>query len=125
VLSEQGYDAATIKAIAREAGLNDSLQRTLQHPESYRLKYELFSLGLRNPALKPAVRALLASGRSGISNVVRAAAVTRSLDADTLAAILLACFDGLALQRLTEPDFDIESAYRLISRMVNTLLEPE
>src|SRR5215472_5471739 len=90
VLTKQGYDATTIKAIAREAGvapgllhyyfankdellievlkdisdrytesgrersaalpadqlgevsLNDSLQRTLQHPEAYRLKYELF-----------------------------------------------------------------------------------
>src|SRR5215468_9259384 len=93
VLAEQGYDAATIKAIAREAGvapgllhyyfaskdelliavlkdisdrytesgrqrsaslpadqlseasLNDSLQRTLQSPEAYRLRYELFALG--------------------------------------------------------------------------------
>jgi AcrR family transcriptional regulator len=171
VLAEQGYDAATIKAIAREAGvapgllhyyfaskdellievlkdisqrytvsgrqmsaslpaeqlgeagLNDALQRTLHSPETYRLRYELFALGLRNPALLPAVRSLLASGRSGISHVVHTAVGERSFDASTLASILLACFDGLALQRLAEPDFDIESAYRLLSRVLNSFLE--
>src|SRR5215467_5463749 len=171
VLAEQGYDAATIKAIAHEAGvapgllhyyfaskdellvevlkdisqrytesgrqmsatvpaeqlgaagLNDALQRTLHSPETYRLRYELFALGLRNPALLPAVRSLLASGRSGISHVVHSAVGERSFDTGALASILLACFDGLALQRLAEPDFDIESAYRLLSRMLNCLVE--
>lgn len=173
VLVEQGYDAATIKAIAREAGvapgllhyyfsnkdelfvevlkdisrrytesgyqrrsslppdqlrevtLNDMLQRTLKNPGTYRLRYELFALGLRNAALQPAIRSLLESGRSGISHIVDAVASERSFDADTLASILLACIDGLALQHLAEPDFDIESAYRLLSRMVKSLLESE
>jgi AcrR family transcriptional regulator len=173
VLVEQGYDAATIKAIAREAGvapgllhyyfankdellvevlkdisrrytesgyqrrsslspdqlrevtLNDMLQRTLKNPGAYRLRYELFALGLRNSALQPAIRSLLESGRSGISHIVDAVASERSFDADTLASILLACIDGLALQHLAEPDFDIESAYRLLSRMVKSLLESE
>lgn len=173
VLTEQGYDAATIKAIAREAGvapgllhyyfaskdelliavlkeisdrytesgqqmsaslpaeqlgevsLNDALQRTLHHPETYRLRYELFALGLRNPALLPAVRSLLTNGRAGISHVVHTAVGERSFEAHTLASILLACFDGLALQHLAEPDFAIESAYRLLSRMLNALLESD
>ena len=173
VLVEQGYDAATIKAIAREAGvapgllhyyfankdellvevlkdisrrytesgyqrssslppdqlreatLNDMLQRTLNTPGAYRLRYELFALGLRNPALQPAIRSLLESGRSGISHIVDAVAGERSFDADTLASILLACIDGLALQHLAEPDFNIERAYSLLSRMVKSLLESE
>ena len=103
-------------------GLNDALQRTLHSPEMYRLRYELFALGLRNPALLPAVRSLLASGRSGISHVVHSAVGERSFDTSALASLLLACFDGLALQRLAEPDFDIESAYRLLSRMLNCLV---
>jgi len=32
------------------------------------------------------------------------------------------CFNGLAFQRLAEPDFDNENAYRLLFRMLNSLL---
>lgn len=173
VLVEQGYDAATIKAIAREAGvapgllhyyftnkdellvavlkdisrrytesgyqrsrslspdqlrevtLNDTLQRTLENPGAYRLRYELFALGLRNPALLPAIRSLLESGRLGIRHIVDAVADEQTFDANTLASVLLACIDGLALQHIAEPDFNIERAYQLLSRMVKSLLESE
>ncbi len=173
VLVEQGYDAATIKAIAREAGvapglvhyyftnkdellvavlkdisrrytesgyqrrsslppdqlrdasLNDMLQRTVENPGAYRLRYELFALGLRNPALLPAIRSLLESGRLGIKHIVDAITDEQTCDADILASILLACIDGLALQHITEPDFNLERAYRLLSRMLKSLLESE
>jgi AcrR family transcriptional regulator len=171
VLIEQGYDATTIKAIAREAevapgllhyyfankdellaevlrsissrysetmrgvmerlpaeqlgevGLNDALQRTLRTPETYRLRYELFALGLRNPTLLPAVTALLKGGREIIGHIVQAAGGERVADPHLLAAILLACFDGLALDHLTDPDFDVEGAYGVLARMVSVFLE--
>ena len=171
VLAEQGYDATTIKAIAREAevapgllhyyfaskdellvevlrgisrrytetmrevierlpveqlreaGLNEMLQRTLHTPEAYRLRYELFALGLRNPTLLPAVTALLKEGRKSIGRTVRTAGGERAADPNLLAALLLACFDGLALQHLTDPDFDVEGAYGVLERMISVFLE--
>jgi AcrR family transcriptional regulator len=171
VLTEQGYDATTIKAIAREAevapgllhyyftnkdellvevlrsvsnrytetmrgvmerlpadqlgeaGLNDALQRTLHTPETYRLRYEFFALGLRNPTLLPAVTALLRGGRESIGQIVQAAGGGRAASPNLFAAILLACFDGLALQHLTDPDFDVEGAYGVLARMVSVFLE--
>ncbi|HEU5377634.1 MAG TPA: TetR/AcrR family transcriptional regulator [Ktedonobacteraceae bacterium] len=171
VLTEQGYDATTIKAIAREAevapgllhyyfankdellvevlrdisrrytesmrevmaslpadqlgkaGFNDALQRTLRTPEAYRLRYELFALGLRNSTLLPAVTALLKGGRESIGKIVQAAGGEQAADPHLLAAILLACFDGLALQYLTDPDFDVKGAYEVLSHMVSVFLE--
>jgi len=171
VLVEQGYDATTIKAIAREArvapgllhyyftnkdellvevlrdisrrstetmrevverlpaeqlreaGLNAVLQRTLHTPEAYRLRYELFALGLRNPTLLPAVAALLKGGRESIGRTVRTAEGERVADPNLFAAVLLACFDGLALQHLADPDFDIEGAYEILRRIINVFLE--
>ena len=171
VLIEQGYDATTIKAIAREAevapgllhyyfankdellvevlkdissrytesmraameslpadqlgeaGLNDALQRTLRTPEAYRLRYELFALGLRNPALLPAVTGLLQGGRESIGRIVQTAGGEQMAHPDLFAAILLACFDGLALQHITDANFDVEGAYEVLARMINAFTE--
>ena len=170
VLAEQGYDAATIKAIAREAGvapgllhyyfaskddllievLKDissrymlrmqqlfrelpvdqlgkagiagALHRTFEEPEVYRLRYELFALGLRNPVLQPVVRSLLENRRQGIGQVAQSVTQGHDIDVEALTAILLATFDGLALQHLVDPNFDIERAYRTLSKMIDALL---
>ena len=171
VLMEQGYGAASIKEIARaagvapglvhyyfaskddllvavlratsdrytaemerrsqevppaalaSAGLQEPEERATRQPEWYRLRYELFALAMRNPALEEGVAALLANGRQGIGNIVRKAAGNQALDPNALAGVLLACFDGLALQKLADPHFDIHAAYQMLSRMVGLLLE--
>jgi AcrR family transcriptional regulator len=178
VLAEQGYEAATVKEIARAAGvapgllhyyfaskddllvevlseassrygmdmrqaaslsrpaprgqqmetaLAEPLARLTRQPEWYRLRYELFALGLRNPAILPGVDALLAKGREGIGNVIQAIGGDAISDEETraLAAILLASFDGLALQKLANPDFELEAAYRLLARITRLLLRAE
>ena len=43
-----------------EAALTQPLKRVYQEPEWYRLRYELFSLGLHNPTIAPGMRDLLA-----------------------------------------------------------------
>ena len=173
VVADRGYDAATIKAIARAAGvapglvhyyfaskdellvemlreesaryaaamqrvatqvpperlaavaLGEPKERVARQPEWYRLRYALFALALHNDAIAPGVRDLLASGREGI-----AAMVPRALGATVdppaaLAAVLLACFDGLALQRLLDPEVDLEAAYGALTRMVQALGHPQ
>jgi hypothetical protein len=33
---------------------------------------------------------------------------------------MLAAFDGLALQKLVDPDFDLDGAYRVLDRMIGS-----
>lgn len=84
----------------------------------YRLRYDLFALALRKPAFRDQVAALLRSARTGIRAGMSSNRTERGGDADeALAAILAACFDGLALQKLVDPAFDLDAAYRELSRM--------
>jgi AcrR family transcriptional regulator len=179
ILAEKGYDATTLREIAREAqagpglvhyyfGGKDQLlvevlqaagrhfhqrmeqlvqqvpadqsleafltqlyERVGQEPEVYRLRYESFSLGLHNPIIAPAVRERLAQRREEIGSVVakvmenigRTERVKRSsLDPTLLAALLLSLFDGLALQKIMDPTFDLESAYQLLAQTLHGLL---
>ncbi|MHB1629969.1 MAG: TetR/AcrR family transcriptional regulator [Bacilli bacterium] len=174
VLAKKGYEAASVKEIASEAGVSPGLihyyfaskeelfmavvkeatdeycrqmqslratfsgsklagtalaepmQRSKSRPDWYRLRYELFVLGLRNPSLLPGVKELILKGREGVMETIQA--VAPNLDAETLnrlAAILFACFDGLALQALVDPDFDIDGSYALLAQMATGFVETE
>lgn len=100
--------------------------RVRQAPNSYRLSYELYALGLRNPALLPGVQRLLGNVRDGIATTlqtIRRADGQTPPDVHSLAAILLACFDGLALQALADPTFDLDRAYLTLATLLSPLLE--
>ncbi|HEX5502325.1 MAG TPA: helix-turn-helix domain-containing protein [Thermomicrobiales bacterium] len=166
VLAGHGFDAATIKEIAREAGVAPGLihyyfaskdellvavlqeaarrntaamqrlgdvtpadelaeaalaerkRRVLEEPAWYRLRYDLFALGLRNPAIEPGLRDLLATGRRGIGAVVRRALGDAAGDSEALAAVLLGALDGLGLQKIADPDLDLEGAYGVVSALL-------
>jgi hypothetical protein len=108
-----------------EAALAQPVTRISEEPEWYRLRYELFALGLHNPLLAPGVRDLLAAGRSAIgkavSQVRRTSAVAESADPLVLASLLLAVFDGLALQKIMDPEVDLDAAYGLLVQMIRGL----
>ncbi|WAH39344.1 TetR/AcrR family transcriptional regulator [Alicyclobacillus dauci] len=170
VLAENGYEATSIKDIAREAGVSPGLvhyyfsnkeelltavvkeatdeycnqmeqlqksvvgdklasaalaepmQRVRTHSDWYRLRYEMFVLGLRNEHIQPSVRELLEKGREGVEETLQAIAGSSFDDAGELSAILIACFDGLALQALMDPNFDLEKAYAVLREMGMGLL---
>src|SRR5215469_6238781 len=151
VLSEKGYEATTVKEVARVAGVSPGLfhyyfaskdelfvavlheagtrygqmmrdlrasvpgDRFLQsalvaardrvrlEPEWYRLRYELFALSLRNPAFLPVLGELLAYIREMFARAFADVTGGDSVRAQALAAVVLASFDGLALQQLAEP----------------------
>jgi AcrR family transcriptional regulator len=178
ILAEKGYDATTLREIAREAqagpglvhyyfGGKDALlvealqvagqhfhhrmehlvqhvpgdqsleavltqlyERVGQEPEVYRLRYESFSLGLHNPIIAPAVRERLAQRREEIGSVMAKVmenlegteGVKRSsFDPTILAALLLSLFDGLALQKIIDPAFDLDASYQLLAHMLHRL----
>ena len=93
------------------ASLDANRTRVDRSPEMYRLRYELYALALQKPDLLAGVKELFSAIRGGIAASVRQATGDTGIDADALAAVLLACFDGLALQKLADPDFDLDAAY--------------
>jgi len=110
-----------------EAALARTKERVAREPEWFRLCYELYALGMRNPGLLPAAGELLERKRNGIAKMLQAIAGESSEDGqsswDALAALLLACFDGLALQKLTQPDFDLDAAFQLLYELVEPRLK--
>jgi AcrR family transcriptional regulator len=172
ILSEKGYEATTVKEIARLAGVSpglfhyyfeskdelllavlyeagmrfsQQLKQELQaliskgnrfpevamlataavgrkDPAWYRLRYELYALGLRNPEFLPAVGQFLAKGRQGIASTLQELTGMDEAQAQVIAAVIHACSDGLALQQLAQPEFDFTAAYQLVQRLF--LAEP-
>ena len=114
-----------------DALLTQLSERVEQEEETYRLRYESFSLGLHNPLIAPAVQERLTQRREEIGSVITMVmeklAKTEgderaSVDPTTLAALLLALFDGLALQKILDPGLDLHAAYHLLAHMLRGLL---
>jgi AcrR family transcriptional regulator len=91
---------------------------TRKEPAWFRLRYEFYALGLRNPAFASAVGQLLTRIRQQICQTLQSFADIDEAQGQMLAAIILACFDGLALQQLTQPDFDLTTAYHQLRQMI-------
>jgi len=113
-----------------EAILTQLRERVDLEPDVYRLRYESFSLGLHNPLIEPKVRERLAQRRNEIGSVMAKVlenmertdgAQRSSLDPTLLAALLISIFDGLALQKIMDPTFDLEAAYHLLAQMLHAL----
>ncbi len=113
-----------------EAALTQLRERVDLEPDVYRLRYESFSLGLHNPVIEPKVRERLAQRRHELGSVIAKVlensewtegAQRSSLDPTLLAALLLSIFDGLALQKIMDPTFDLEAAYHLLAQMLHAL----
>jgi len=166
VLSEQGYEATTVKEVARVAGVSPGLfhyyfaskeelliavlheagarygqlmqelratvpadrfleaafaavrDRVRQEPGWYRLRYELFALGLRNPTFLPVLGEMLAHIRQMFARAFHGLTGGDEERAQALAALVLACFDGLALQTLAQPEADLAPAYDFVLSMI-------
>jgi AcrR family transcriptional regulator len=86
-------------------------------PTWYRLRYELYALGLRNPEFLPAVGEFLAKGRQMIAQVIQERTGIDETQAQAMAAVIHACTDGLALQQLAQPDRDFTAAYQQVQRL--------
>lgn len=115
-----------------EAFLAQLRKRVDQDPDVYRLRYESFSLGLHNPLIAPRVRERLAQRRQELGSVVakvmentqrdpEAGAKDSLLDPISMAALLLSVFDGLALQKIMDPTFDLDTPYHLLADMLRGL----
>lgn len=91
----------------------------------YRLRYELYALGLRNPDFQSAVGEMLAKGRQGIAQTIQEQMGIDAGRAEAIAAVMHACTDGLALQQLTQPGLDLTAAYQLVQHLLVVESSPE
>ncbi len=105
-------------------------ERVDQDPDVYRLRYKSFSLGLHNPLIEPRVRERMAQRRQELGVVIAKVMEKMertedekdaSLDPIPLAALLLSVFDGLALQKIMDPTFDLDAPYHLLALMLQGL----
>ena len=95
--------------------------RAESNPDWYRWRYEIYSLALKNDRLKQEAATILRSGRDSLSEPLTHLAV-QPATADALAGVLLACFDGLALQKILDDRFDLDGAYQVLLECLDAYL---
>ncbi len=101
-----------------EAAFDALRERVKREPGWYRLRYELFALGLRNPTFQPMLGEMLGFIRQMFARAFQGITGGDEGRAQALAAVVLACLDGLALQQLAQPEADLAGAYDLVLAMI-------
>ena len=101
-----------------KVALQQPIDRITQSPEWYRLRYELFALGLHNALLAPKVSELLAEGRESIAGSIAQVLGETTIEPSVIATLLLAFFDGLALQKLMDPDLDLSTIHEVLAQIL-------
>lgn len=107
--------------IAYTDALNEVKNRIRENPEWYQWRYELYALSFRRDDMRAQVELLLEEGRQSLVTHL-----TNSLsgrDAQALSSLLLACFDGFALQKIASDSFDIDQAYELLSEVIDAYIK--
>jgi len=102
--------------------LQEPQTRVAEEPEWYRFRYELLAIGLHNEALTPSARMMLEKGRECIARVIQRITGTGA-GVEELSAVLMSCFDGLAIQKIIDPSFDIDRAHKTLQKLVRPVLE--
>ena len=103
------------------AVLEEIKSRVLKDPEWYRWRYELYALGLKGGRLQQEAAEVLEHGRASLCTQLSALLPDEG-EAQHLAAVLIACFDGLALQKLLDGSFDLDGAYAALSGLLGQYL---
>jgi len=114
--------------IARTRALLDfSKRRGLASPDWYRLLVDLDALALRDEALAREVAALRREIREHVASLVANVEDTLALrlgpTRDALAAVLMTSVDGLIVQRLIDPTFEIDAGFAAVEQLLIALLE--
>ncbi len=93
-----------------------SLSVLRDHPQEPRLRFELFAVGLHNPAVRTAVARVLEARRKNSTSIARLVGNLPDEPAE-FGAVIAAALDGLAMHALADPAFDPAPAYRALTEM--------
>ncbi|MFD1957276.1 TetR/AcrR family transcriptional regulator [Paenibacillus thailandensis] len=105
-----------------QSALNVPKSRAEENPSWVKLRYELYALGLRNPAVSGSIRDTLASKRNHLAELIESVGNLSPERSKALAPILLSVFDGLGLQKLCDEDFDYDGAYDTLAAMIGAYI---
>jgi AcrR family transcriptional regulator len=104
------------------ACLTYGMQLLTQSAELSRVEFEFYGELGRDPTISEAYRSLFAAFRAEFKTILEMGikrGELRSVNADAVAAVLLAIYEGLALQAVSEPEgFDWSAVAQEISDMV-------
>lgn len=98
-------------------------KRAIEEPEWFRLRYELFAIGLRNDNARETLKEMLATERSYTSEMVQEVTGLPAEQADTWASILYSVIEGLGLQKIADPAFKYDEAYSMLTDMMGAYYE--
>lgn len=170
VLAEQGFEKASTKEIAKQAGISQGLinyyflskedlmfeifhlesaryieemnkiseiplnenfirqalavpkNMVHQYPDWHRLRFELFAIGLRSEAGRKEIQQSLEAGKQQVLKSLNMLPINESVNKKALASIINITIDGLALEQMADPDFDIDAAYLTLIELIETYL---
>jgi len=170
VLAEQGFEKASTKEIAKQAGISQGLinyyfsskedlmfeifhlesaryieemnkiseipvnenfirqalavpkNMVHQYPDWHRLRFELFAIGLRSEAGRKEIQQSLEAGKQQVLKSLNTLPINESINKKALASIINITIDGLALEQMADPDFDIDAAYLTLIELLETYL---
>ncbi|WP_239616233.1 TetR/AcrR family transcriptional regulator [Cohnella mopanensis] len=97
--------------------------KALQHQDWFRLRFELFAIGLRKESATATLREMLATERGHISETIESLSGFPPEQSETIASILYAVFEGLGLQKVADPDFNYDEAYDTLAVMLGAYYE--
>jgi AcrR family transcriptional regulator len=89
-----------------------------QHPQWYRLKFELYAMGLRNPRLYNEVQNQMKIARERNSQDLGRIFSKPPEELEAISAIVFSAIEGLALQKLVDSQFDLDQAFEELLAMV-------
>lgn len=95
-----------------------------QYPDWHRLRFELFAIGLRSEAGRKEIQQSLENGKQEVLKSLDMLPIKESINKKALAAIINVTIDGLALEQMADPDFDIDAAYLTFAELLEAYLKP-
>ncbi|MFC4404070.1 TetR/AcrR family transcriptional regulator [Gracilibacillus xinjiangensis] len=102
--------------------LEEIKTRATENPDWYRLRYESYAHGIKDEAFQENVSAFLKKGRESIVWPLNEVNSNKTGNRE-LAGILLACFDGLALQKIVDDEFDMDKAYKILWELISNYIK--
>ena len=111
---------------AARAAIENEKEQLRSDPDSYLLVFDMFGVGLHNPAIAKAVRRFIDERREMIIRVGAAlleqAPSRPTMPIDAISSAVWGSLVGISLQKLIDPDFDSDAALDALADMVFTYL---
>jgi AcrR family transcriptional regulator len=91
-------------------------------PDSHRLRYELFAIGLRSDKGRKAISHCFDQGRQTVIAAMDRLPISEKINKQALSSIVVAALDGLSLQKMSDPNFDADAAYKMLASILETYM---